>query len=734
MHTENLTILFVDIADFTATTNRQSRRQNATLLTTFETLVKPQIKQFSGSIVKSIGDALLLTFHSPTDAMLCAQRMHDRLVWFAKQNPQHEAIVIRTAAHLGEVRLFRHDVFGEAVNLAARIETVTPAGEIYLSAAVYLAMNKTEVQVEPALQFTPDGFSHDIQLYKVRKSPDNLLPYGTDPADFTKRRYQFERKTYLLLATSAVATVLCAVWYFSASPSLPAPGLHTPDHQMHFINVTVTPTDAAILSPEIQTALQTDLQRAVRQSKGFYQADAYTAKHASDTIEVQVKAGIWPKPPVVSIRFQQHKTALQLEWRAEHSEQLLVQAARFVHSVLTRQPVVTTPYQAKLPATVFLQYLKARQLLEKAQQTQATEAYWQVLQILHNESPYILLYSPAVVSLCTAALQLTALHAPASQLQNSLAHCATLKNATDAEALLAYGRYLQLNNQLAAANASLNAAIMEDPKSAEAYSALASVYQQQGELLEAERIYNLAVQRQPNHWYPLHALAVFQLERGRYDEAARLFQQVVRLLPDNASALTNLGSVYLLQGQLQAAAETYQTALQLEATADTQSNLATVYYYLGRLTDAIRLYQQALQQQPERYELHGNLADALRHAGELEAAQRSYQQAFRLIGQQTKLNARALALKAHYADFLQHKQATDWMAAAVAMDTTNAEVWLLSALQAARQQNVPAATAAIEKAAHYGFPVKLLSSDPDLAPLVNDKNLQKSLQNGRNLR
>jgi tetratricopeptide (TPR) repeat protein len=261
---------------------------------------------------------------------------------------------------------------------------------------------------------------------------------------------------------------------------------------------------------------------------------------------------------------------------------------------------------------------------------------------------------------------------------------------------------------------------------------LASVYQQKGEHLEAERIYNLAVQQQPHHWYPLHALAVFQLERGRYDEAARLFRQVVRLLPDNASALTNLGSVYLLQGQLQAAAETYLHALELTPTADTQSNLATVYYYLGRLTDAVRLYQQALQQQPERYELHGNLADALRHTGELDAALRSYQLAFRLIEQQPTLDARALALKAHYADYVQHPQAADWMAQARAMDASNAEVWLLSAHLAARQQDIPQATAAIQKALQFGFPAKLLSSDPDLAPLVNDKNLQKSLQNGRN--
>ncbi|MBN1627085.1 MAG: adenylate/guanylate cyclase domain-containing protein, partial [Deltaproteobacteria bacterium] len=77
--TENLTILFVDIAGFTATTSRQSRVENARLLQAFGSTLLPLIKCYKGRLIKTIGDALLITFRSPTDAMLCSMALQDAM-------------------------------------------------------------------------------------------------------------------------------------------------------------------------------------------------------------------------------------------------------------------------------------------------------------------------------------------------------------------------------------------------------------------------------------------------------------------------------------------------------------------------------------------------------------------------------------------------------------------------------------------------------------------------------
>ena len=98
------------------------------------------------------------------------------------------------------------------MNLAARIEAVTPPGEIYLSEAVYLAMNKTEVMVQSAGQFQLDGFDHPLHLYKVQQDPAVELPFGSLQAEllpaYTQRRWRWAALVLLpLLGVGTLATV-----------------------------------------------------------------------------------------------------------------------------------------------------------------------------------------------------------------------------------------------------------------------------------------------------------------------------------------------------------------------------------------------------------------------------------------------------------------------------------------------------------------------------------------------
>lgn len=181
--TENLTILFTDIAGFTVATSQQSRQQQARFLATFNDALFPLIKRFKGRVVKTIGDALLITFRSPTDSMLCAMALQDGMHEINLGLPEQERIHIRVAASLGEVRVTKNDIFGEPVNLAARVESVTPADEIYLSEAVYLAMNKAEVPAQEVGVFDLAGISSKIKLYSIpRFATLRLVPQKTTPA------------------------------------------------------------------------------------------------------------------------------------------------------------------------------------------------------------------------------------------------------------------------------------------------------------------------------------------------------------------------------------------------------------------------------------------------------------------------------------------------------------------------------------------------------------------------
>ena len=182
--TENLAIVLTDIAGYTEATQNQSRQDNARLLATHNRILYPIIRRYKGRHVKSIGDALLLVFRSPTDAMLCAMAMQDALFEFNRNNAKEQQIHIRVAASLGEVRVTRNDVFGEAVNVTSRIESITPVDEIYMSEAVYMAMNKAEVPSQEVGRRELKGITGSIRIYNIpRFSTPRLVPQDVMAAE-----------------------------------------------------------------------------------------------------------------------------------------------------------------------------------------------------------------------------------------------------------------------------------------------------------------------------------------------------------------------------------------------------------------------------------------------------------------------------------------------------------------------------------------------------------------------
>jgi len=172
MRTENLAIVFVDIAGFTPRTSNQTREENLRMLQRFEGIVRPLVRAYSGRVIKTIGDAFLLTFRSPTDALLCSMAIHDRLAESNAGIDPSERFTVRAAVNVGDVRIESGDVFGEAVNIAARIEGKAGAGEIYFSESAFLSMTRTEVPCEEVGYAELKGIAHKVRLYRVPRADE----------------------------------------------------------------------------------------------------------------------------------------------------------------------------------------------------------------------------------------------------------------------------------------------------------------------------------------------------------------------------------------------------------------------------------------------------------------------------------------------------------------------------------------------------------------------------------
>ncbi len=177
--TETLTVMFTDIAGYTLRTGQQSREEAARWLSLHDGLLLPVVRAFAGTLVKTIGDALLVTFRSPTDAVLCGMAIQDRLFQHNQAASEADRIEVRVAISAGEVRLQRGDIFGEPVNLAARLEGLGERGEVLFTDAVHATMNAAEIPVEPRGTHTFKGISRPVGVYAALPSTTpGALPFG----------------------------------------------------------------------------------------------------------------------------------------------------------------------------------------------------------------------------------------------------------------------------------------------------------------------------------------------------------------------------------------------------------------------------------------------------------------------------------------------------------------------------------------------------------------------------
>lgn len=187
MKTRNLSIMFTDIKGFTSRTSGATRKDVADLINVHERLLVPVFLYFDGVIVKTIGDAFLVYFESPTDAVLCGVTIQEVLRRHNKTVLEDEQLEVRVAINVGDVELKENDIIGEAVNIASRLEAITEAGEVYFTDAVYQTMNRKEAPSAEVGERIFKGIEYAIRVYKVIQDPKSelahILSQGVDLTD-----------------------------------------------------------------------------------------------------------------------------------------------------------------------------------------------------------------------------------------------------------------------------------------------------------------------------------------------------------------------------------------------------------------------------------------------------------------------------------------------------------------------------------------------------------------------
>jgi adenylate cyclase len=161
-------ILAADVAGYSRLMGADEEGTLAELKTLRKTLVDPIIAAHRGRIVKTTGDGILIEFASAVGATRGAVELQRSM---AEQNaavPQDKRIEFRIGIHVGDIIIDDNDIFGDGVNIAARLEGIAERGGICISSSAHdQVRDKLELQFIDLGEQTLKNIARPIRAYAV---------------------------------------------------------------------------------------------------------------------------------------------------------------------------------------------------------------------------------------------------------------------------------------------------------------------------------------------------------------------------------------------------------------------------------------------------------------------------------------------------------------------------------------------------------------------------------------
>src|SRR5207245_2841355 len=129
-------ILAADVAGYSRLMGADEEGTHERLKAHLRELVEPKIKEHRGRTVKNTGDGFLAEFPSVVDAVRCAIAVQRAMADRNAETPENKRIAFRVGVNLGDVIAEENDIYGDGVNVAARLEALAEPGGICISRVV----------------------------------------------------------------------------------------------------------------------------------------------------------------------------------------------------------------------------------------------------------------------------------------------------------------------------------------------------------------------------------------------------------------------------------------------------------------------------------------------------------------------------------------------------------------------------------------------------------------------
>ena len=546
-----------------------------------QAVVLPMISEFGGRVIDTAGDGILAEFASVVEAVQAAVAIqHELATRNARVEPSRK-MHLRIGINFGDVIFDRSRIYGDGINVAARLEALSPAGGICISSKVYDEVRgKIELACDDLGEQQLKNIAHPVRVYSLRM---DSVAAPKRPAHAQRRRRGRSVAGLALLA----AVTLAGVIYFAVLREQSGVPHSTPPVNRGVVNSIPV---VAVLPFTNQTG----------DERQDYFADGMT----QELINALGRFG--------TLRVMGHNSVLRYKGRAPAHQEIVAQLGASyliagtesrsgkrvrIAAQLTELPGGTVMwsnrYDGELADVFEFQDAIAREI--------AGTLAANITQVEGRRSLGYPKPNPNAFDLALRA--------------RALGHASTRAANRRFRELIAEA--IEMDPAYAAARALLAEALFSQ--------AILGWTEFPDRVLsrgadEARQAIALAPEQPDGH----RALGRILLARAEYDRARDALKRAVEINPSDANALAPWGAVQCFTGEISAGIESLELALKLDAMLEPNYvfDLAIAYYLAGRHPDALRLAEQGLARYPDFPMLNVPAAAAAARLGRQDLAGR----------------------------------------------------------------------------------------------------------------
>jgi class 3 adenylate cyclase/TolB-like protein/Tfp pilus assembly protein PilF len=704
-----------------------------------------QVAEFGGREFGSVGDSLMAEFPSAVNAVSAALAIQDAVAAANAALPPARRMLLRAGVNLGDVIEEKGGFFGDAVNVAARLQALAKPGGVLISGAVY-----DQVHAKLEARYVDAGTRQVKNIREPVRSFEVLPPAppgigGRIAAAFTGL---FSRRILRGALVGVAVGIALGLGLFWRDIPVPATGgnlgaILEPDSTIEgsrtlavlpFANMTGD-AEYDYLGDGMAEELHQKLSRvpgltvAARRSAFVYKDKSVDVRQIAQALgvnyvvegtvrrqggRVRVSASLVERGTGTNVWSNSYESVGDF---FSIEDDIGTQVLTALKLVLEARPASAATAGSR-DATAYDHYLRGLSHLRKPRSSVNVDAAERWFSQALEEQPD---FARAQAGLCRALVERYALDREPAHVTAAESACSRARalDGSAQEVHEALGQLLLATGNPVEAEAAYRKALKLVPASPDLLIGLAETLAAGGKAPEAESTLRRAIAVQPSYAAAHTAYGNFLVAHGRAREAAAAHERATELAPDNPNAFSNLGGAYLYLGEFEKADEAFSRSLAIEPRRGSYSNVGTALYYRGQFAKAAEMFRKAIDLAPSDHRLWGNLADALLFGGLEEEAGPAYRRALELAEGELGVNPRHAtnrAQAAYYSTRLgESDRARNHIAIALKEGDRTDSVHYYVALAELGLGDRRTAVAHARRAKELGYPESFLKAAPELA-------------------